>query len=118
MLVLLFLDYCAPIPLFFVVHDIYLLVLFIQVSSYSPSRLGHCFPFADFNPLRGSSRYPCWIRTLVPGGLFVFCTPRVCLFVTVLMTPWMGSITFGGFIIVPLMGRIKDLKIKLIELRS
>ena len=48
--------------------------------------------FVDFIPLRRSSCYPCWIRTLVPGGIFVFCTLRFSLFVTVLMTPRMGSL--------------------------
>ena len=106
--------------LVFFFHDIYFLVLFIQVSPYSPSSLGHCFPFVDFIPLRGSSRYPCWIRTLFPGGLFVFCTLRVCLYATVFNDALDGFnvYTLGGFIHVPLMGRIKDLKIKLIELRS
>ena len=51
MLASLFLDNFTPVPLIFAVHDFYFLVLFIQVSLYSSSSLGYCFPFADFIPL-------------------------------------------------------------------
>ena len=62
------------------------------------------------------------IRTLIPGrgGVFAFCTLRF-FFVRYRLDDALDGFTvynLGGFILVPLMGRIRDLKIKLIKLRS